>query len=78
MSGAFMDAVLFEIGFLCGKYGTDEIEDRLRFIYDDEYKFRTTTKYIGTLLPRVKNSPINECDGYFKASTIIDAFVGNM
>jgi hypothetical protein len=78
MTGAFMDAVLFEIGFLCGKYNTDKIEARLRFVHDRRYMFDKTTRYIGTLLPSVKHSPINESDGYFKASTVIDAFVGNM
>jgi hypothetical protein len=78
MSGAFMDAVLFEIGFLCGRYGADNIENRLRFVYDDANTFKNTTKYIGTLLPRVKNSLIDESYRQFKASDVIDRFVGNM
>jgi hypothetical protein len=78
MSGALMDAVLFEIGFLCGRYGTDNIVNRLRFIYDKNYDFTNTTKYIGNLMPRIRCAPINETDFYFKASTVIDGFMGNM
>ena len=33
-----MDAVAFEIGYICCLYG-DDIKDRLKFLYEKDFKF---------------------------------------
>ncbi len=45
-----MSGVIFEIGWLCGKYNRKEISDRLRIIADFDFPWRKTTRYVQSLI----------------------------
>lgn len=56
--GLEMGGVIFELGWLCGKYDTVEISKRIRIISDFDYRWRRTTGYLRTLLPNAHHLPI--------------------
>ena len=45
-----MGGVIFELGWLCGKYDKLETSKRVRIIADFDYQWRGTTKYIQELI----------------------------
>jgi hypothetical protein len=70
-----MDAVIFEIGWLCGRYTSAAISKKLRVIYEKEYDFYTTTAYIRSLLPMAASSPFNPSDPVETAAFVIHKLV---
>jgi hypothetical protein len=44
--GANMDGVIFELGWICGKYNPKEISERLRIVSELDYNWKNTTRYI--------------------------------
>ncbi|HEY7108576.1 MAG TPA: hypothetical protein VH415_04030 [Nitrososphaeraceae archaeon] len=75
---ARMDAVLFEIGFLCGLYGTKNIGHRLRILYEPQFKFKKMTAYIKTLFPKIHYASFDDSDKYTESAKLIDVFVGTI
>lgn len=69
-----MDGVIFEIGYLCGKYGIESISDELLFISTMGYDWSKTTSYIDVLIPRVTKDEFDESKSYRKASERIHNF----
>jgi hypothetical protein len=45
-----MSGVIFELGWLCGKYYRREIGERLRIIADFDFQWRKTTRYVQSLI----------------------------
>lgn len=45
-----MTGVIFELGWLCGKYSRREINERLRIIADFDFPWRRTTRYVQSLI----------------------------
>jgi hypothetical protein len=45
-----MSGVIFELGWLCGKYNRKEISNRLRIIADFDFPWRKTTRYVQSLI----------------------------
>ncbi len=72
---ARMDGVIFEIGCLCGLYGTRNIGHRLRFLTESGYNFKATTPYITTLFPKIRNVSFDDSKEYTKPAKLIDIFV---
>jgi hypothetical protein len=73
---ARMDAVLFEIGFLCGFYGTRNIGHRLNILHESKFNFKNVTSYIKTLFPKIHYVPFDDSNKYMKSAKLIDVFVG--
>jgi hypothetical protein len=72
---ARMDGVIFEIGCLCGLYGTRNIGQRLRFLTESGYNFKAMTPYITTLFPKIHSVPFDDSKEYAKPAKLIDVFV---
>jgi hypothetical protein len=72
---ARMDGVIFEIGVLCGLYGTRNIGQRLRFLTESGYNFKAMTPYITTLFPKIRNVSFDDSKEYTKPAKLIDVFV---
>lgn len=70
-----MNAVIFEVGWICGKYGPKKVGSKIRFLHDEKFDLARTTAYIETLLPRTTCIPFNEKLPFTKASTLIHKFV---
>ena len=57
-----MGGVIFELGWLCGKYNKKEISERLRIIIDFDFRYRKTTRYVQSLIQSSRSLaiPINK------------------
>jgi hypothetical protein len=72
---ARMDGVIFEIGCLCGLYGTRNIGQRLRLLIESGYDFKAMTPYITTLFPKIRHVPFDDSKEYTNPAKLIDVFV---
>jgi hypothetical protein len=70
------DAVLFEIGFLCGLHGTKNMGDKLRILHEVRFSFKNVTAYVKTLFPKINYAPFNDSNVHMKSAKLIDVFVG--
>jgi hypothetical protein len=70
------DAVMFEIGFLCGLYGTQNIGIRLRILHELNFNFKYVTAYVKTLFPKIHYAPFDDSNEFMKSAKLIDVFVG--
>lgn len=70
---SFMDAVTFEIGWICGKFGTKSIGKKLRFLFEKGYDFekQRTTAYIHALYSKTPRVFFDESKKYEKSSELI-------
>lgn len=73
-----MDAVIFEIGCICCKYGSHKIGRKLRFLGEKKYNWDKTTTCIKTLYPKAPRVDYDDTEEYSKASQLIHLFVLNM
>jgi hypothetical protein len=67
-----MDAVMFEIGFICCRYGAYNVHEKLRLLYEKKYNFDKTSAYIQTLFPFTPNFGFDDKKEYSRASKMID------
>lgn len=76
--GEKMDAVVFELGYICCLY-QDIIRDKLKFLYYEmEYDFaKETTAYIDSLLPDVNYSYCNDLQPYKRSVLIMHRMMAN-
>jgi hypothetical protein len=63
-----MEAVIFEIGCICCKYGTHKIGKRLRLLAKKDYDWDKTTAYIRTLFSRTIRDTYDDRSKHYKAS----------
>lgn len=70
--GLDMGGVIFELGWLCGKYDTLETSKRIRIISDFDYRWRKTTTYLRALLPNAQHLPIEKM-----TVGLISAYISN-
>jgi hypothetical protein len=70
LEGQKMEGVIFEIGYICGKYGID----RLMLLSSKKYDWYRTTGYMNALIPRVITADFDESITYHKASERIHSF----
>ena len=73
-----MDAVLFEIGCICCKYGPDRVSKKLRLLGEKKFDWDKATAYIKTLFPKAPRDEFDDSKPYSKASERIRFFVLNM
>lgn len=71
LTGAWMDGVTFELGWLCCKYNPTELGNRLKILADLAYDWDNTTPYIKDLFGTVTHERIDDTNQYSKASTRI-------
>ena len=76
--GQNMDAVIFEIGCICCKYGSHKIGRKLRFLGEKKYNWDKTTAYIKTLFLKTPRVDYDDTKEYAKASQLIHLFVLNI
>jgi len=55
-----MDGVIFELGWICGKYTKLEVIQRLRLISDLDYDWSQTTRYMQSLFHTAHLLPIEK------------------
>jgi len=60
--GVNMDGVIFELGWICGKYNPKEISKRLRIVSDLDYNWKNKTRYIQSLFHTGQLIPIEKMD----------------
>ncbi len=70
-----MNAVIFEIGWICGYYGPDKVGKKIRFLHEENFNLPNSTAYIESLLPRTTSMWFNESLKFRKASSLIHTFV---
>ena len=68
------DAILFELGFICGLYGIFDTKDKLKFLYTD-FDFNETTAYISDLLPSIIHHKFDDSSDFNKATMIIKKWI---
>lgn len=69
--GEKMDAVAFEIGYVCALYG-ESIRDQLKFLHEDGYDFvNEACAYIDDLLPELNHSKFDDQVDYKRAVKVI-------
>jgi hypothetical protein len=51
--------VLFELGWICGKYSRREISDRLRIVSAIDYDYKQTTRYIQSIMHTSQFLPVD-------------------
>ena len=67
---ARMDGVIFELGWLCCKFSTIGINEKLRIFFDQSFDWNAITSYISSLSVHVQSAaPLDESNPYRKAST---------
>ena len=69
---AKMDAVMFEIGFICCRYGSYNVHRKLRLLHEKKYNFNKMSAYIKTLFPITPYLAFDDEIEYTRASRIID------
>jgi hypothetical protein len=67
-----MSGVVFELGWLCGKYDTLETSKRIRIISDFEYQWKKTTGYLRALMHHAHHLPIEKM-----TASLISAYTSN-
>jgi hypothetical protein len=55
-----MEGVIFELGWICGKYNYHEISDSLRIISELDYNWMNNTRYIQSLFHTAQLLPIEK------------------
>ncbi len=55
-----MHGVIFELGWICGKYNRLEVSDRLRIVSRLDYDWKQTTRYIQSLFHTAQLLPIEK------------------
>jgi hypothetical protein len=65
---SYMDGVMFEIGFVSGRYGAINIGDKVAFLGEKGYSWDDASAYIKSSLSKVRASTYDEEDEYYKAS----------
>ena len=72
--------VSFEIGFISGRYGANNIGDKLTFLGDKGYSWdvHNSSAYIKSSVSKIITSNFDERKKYSKASTKIDNFVRHL
>jgi hypothetical protein len=68
---ARIHAVMFEIGFICCKYGAYNVHQKLRVLHEKRYNFEKNA-YIKTLFPTTPKLEFDDEKEYSKASKMID------
>lgn len=71
-SGMDMGGVIFELGWLCGKYDRLETSKRIRIISDLDYRWRRTTVYLQALMHNAQHLPIDKMN-----ADLISTFISN-
>jgi hypothetical protein len=79
-NNAYMGGVIFEIGYICGKYGPNNIGYRLRFAFQKGYDIHHMTRYVKNLFNRGQGqiAVIDDDDMYFHADIAINNFIQNI
>jgi hypothetical protein len=54
-----MSGVIFELGWLCGRYNIVETSKRVRIIADFDYQWRETTRYVQSLTQDAQLLPVD-------------------
>jgi hypothetical protein len=54
-----MSGVIFELGWLCGRYNIVETSKRVRIIADFDYQWRETTRYVQSLRHDAQLLPVD-------------------
>lgn len=72
-----MDAVIFEIGWICGRFGTKKINTKLKFLFESGYDFQKQqiTAYIDALFSKIPRKEFDESKNYSKSSELIRTFL---
>jgi len=72
-----IDGVIFEIGWLCGKLGSNIISKKLRFLFEDGYNLtrENTPFYIQALFSKILQLPFDESKDYQKCHIQILNFI---
>jgi hypothetical protein len=72
-----IDGVIFEIGWLCGKLGSNIISKKLRFLFEDGYNLKreNTPSYIQALFSKILQLPFDESKEYQKCHIQILNFI---
>jgi hypothetical protein len=71
-----MSAVIFEIGWICGKHGIRKIGTKLRFILESGYNIKQhPTAYISALFNKVPRMEFDESRSYGRSSELIRTFL---
>lgn len=71
-----IDAILFELGLICGKDGITNARDKLKFLQDG-FDFEKTTAYMRDLLPFVISFQYDDSNEFQKSTKIIDLWARN-
>jgi hypothetical protein len=74
--GVKIDAILFELGLICGKDGIINTRDKLKFLHDG-FDFEKTTAYMRDLLPFVISFQYDDSNEFQKSTRIIDTWARN-
>jgi len=74
--GEKMDAVAFEIGYVCALYDDSSIRNQLKFLHEEGYDFANEAcAYIDDLLPKLNHSKFNDDKEYSRAIKIIHRMI---
>jgi hypothetical protein len=73
-----MHGVIFELGWICGKYKRLEISDRLRIVSRLDYDWRQTTRYIQSLFHTAQLLPIEEMNDSLISKCIHDNVINSL
>lgn len=68
-----INGVVFEIGWLCCRFGSENIADKLQLLFQEGYDVQGTTGYIRALFNRANLVFFNEHRKFAKCSQIIRA-----
>lgn len=66
-----INGMVFEIGWLCGNFGSENIADKLKLLLQEGYDIAGTTGYIRALFDRANLVFFNEHKPFAKCSQII-------
>jgi hypothetical protein len=69
---ARMDGVAFELGWLCCKFSTAEMDEKVRIFLDKSFDWSETTSYIPSLDVHVRCSSFDESEPHTKASIKVE------
>jgi hypothetical protein len=67
-----MDGVAFELGWLCCKFSTTGMDEKVRIFFDQAFDWSGTTSYIPSLFVRVQGAPFDESKPHHKASINVE------
>jgi 5S rRNA maturation endonuclease (ribonuclease M5) len=65
-----MYGVIFELGWLCGKYNRKETSERVRIIADFDFQWRKITRYIQSLIHNSQTLLIDQMNGELISASI--------